>query len=75
MQFDQMVAQMRENANKIRAEDREVLEARIQAVQNQRPREGRGKKLLLSLIPTIGTVALAALGFPLLGASPFGGVM
>jgi hypothetical protein len=75
MQFGQMVVQMRKNAGRIRAEDRKALEVTIQAVQSQWPRAGRGKKLLLSLIPTIGTAALAALGFPLLGASPFGGTM
>jgi hypothetical protein len=71
MQFQQMVEQLRENADKIRAEEREALEAMIRKVQDEKPKEGRGKKLLIGLASVIGKVSLAALGFPLLGMMPF----
>lgn len=78
VQFDEMVAQMRENADKVRQEDRVALEARIREIQEEQRganKKGRGKRLLMSLVPSIGKVALAALGFPLLGPSPFGGLV
>lgn len=75
MVFEQMVPQMRANADKVRAEERQSMEARIREAGAARPKNGRGKQLLLSLVLTIGKVALAALGFPLLGGSPFGGLI
>ena len=75
LHFEGIVAQIRANAEKVRWEERQATETRIRELEDQKKKKGTGKKLLLSLVPTIGKVALAALGFPLFGMSPFPGLM
>ena len=74
MHFDEIIAQIRANADKVRTEDREAIEAKIRELEASKSKKGKGKRLLLGLVPLIGQIALGALGFPLLGSSPFSGL-
>ncbi|ETI29374.1 hypothetical protein G647_01827 [Cladophialophora carrionii CBS 160.54] len=86
MRFDEVVATIRANVEKVRHEDRIAFEAaiaRVEAETHHRPQKpqkpgggggggksDRTKRLLLGLLPTVGSVALAAVGLPL-GLNPF----
>jgi macrodomain Ter protein organizer (MatP/YcbG family) len=72
MKFEQVVAQMKENESKVRAEDREAFEKKLQQIMQEKEpqKKGRTKRLLKTLLPIIGKVALSVLTFPLLGGLP-----
>ncbi|EXJ59776.1 hypothetical protein A1O7_03923 [Cladophialophora yegresii CBS 114405] len=84
MRFDEVVATIRANVEKVRHEDRIAFEAAIARIEaeSQKPQKpqkpgssgggksDRTKRLLLGLLPTVGSVALAAVGLPL-GLNPF----
>lgn len=69
LRFEAIVAQLRENMTRVREEDRTVLEEQIQSAEKERNKQGRGKKLLLGLLPLVGNVVLSALGFGMLGGA------
>lgn len=73
MHFDGIVSQMRANEHKVRAEEREALEKKIKELEKKPSKKGLGVKLLLGILPMLGSVAMAALGFPMLG-NPFSGL-
>jgi hypothetical protein len=72
MKFEQVVAQMKENESKVRAEDREAFEKKLQQIMQEKEpqKKDRTKRLLKNLLPIIGKVALSVLTFPLLGGLP-----
>ncbi|KAJ9626206.1 hypothetical protein H2203_003838 [Taxawa tesnikishii (nom. ined.)] len=67
LEYDEAIARLKANENKLRREQREVLEQKIQE-QSKKPKKERTViKLLLSLLPVLGSVAFGLLGLP----SPF----
>jgi len=74
MNFDQIVSKMRANEEDLRKEERAFLEQKIQELQAKPAKKGRGKSLLISCASVIGSVGMAALGFPMLG-NPIGGLL
>ncbi|EHY53394.1 hypothetical protein HRR83_003601 [Exophiala dermatitidis] len=80
MRFEQIVTQLKENMTKLRQEDQKLIEEAIANAQKEHdklPAKGRkrdmGKKLLLGLLPLVGNVVMAAMGFGFIG-NPFAGI-
>jgi hypothetical protein len=69
LEFEQIVATLLANQDKVRAEERRFLEETIADLQKQKEakgsKKGFGKALLMTLIHGLGTVAVSVL-FPLL---------
>lgn len=74
LEFEQIVATLLANEDKVRSEERHFLEQTIANLQKQKETKGSGglgKALLMSLTTGLGGIAMSLLGFPLLG-NPFG---
>lgn len=76
LEFEQIVAQLLENQDKVRADERRFLEQTIDELRQQKSKthgskKGLGKTLLVNLAGGLGGIAMSLLGFPLLG-NPFG---
>lgn len=73
MRFDQIVAQLRKNANKVRVEERLYLEEKINEVEKKPTKtKGKGVRILCKVAPMLGSVAMSLLGFPMLLGDPSG---
>lgn len=73
MHFDQIVAQLRQNSDKVRAEERIFLEEKIREVEAKpTKKKGKGVKILCKIAPLLGSVAMSLLGFPMLLGDPSG---
>jgi len=75
MQFDAIVAKLRANEGKVREEERLFLQEQIRQAQARPASNGRGTDLLMSVGKVVGSVAMSALGFPVLMGNPFSGLM
>lgn len=62
LDFDKLVAQLVANQDKLRAEQRLAMQAEIEAMKKQKKERRTGPKLLVSLVPILGSVVLGALG-------------
>lgn len=78
MHFEAIVARLKENEGKVRAEERQFLQAQIQEAQAQAAQShsltGSGTKLLVSIASVVGSVAMTALGFPMILGNPLSGL-
>lgn len=73
MRFDQIVAQFRKNADKVRVEERLYLEEKINEVEKKPTKtKGKGVQILCKVAPMLGSVAMSLLGFPMLLGDPSG---
>ena len=72
LDYDRVVAKLSADKDKLRNEQIKMLEAKIEESKRKPPKERTALKLLLSLVPVLGTVALGLLGIPL-SAGSFGG--
>lgn len=73
MHFDQIIAQLRHNSDKVRAEERIFLEEKIKEVEAKpAKKKGKGVKILCKVAPMLGSVAMSLLGFPMLLGDPSG---
>jgi hypothetical protein len=73
LDFDHTVAQLMANQDKLREEQRLSMLAEIALMQKQKKEKRSGVKLVLSLVPLLGTMVFGALGIPLgVGESVFG---
>lgn len=73
MHFDQIIAELRKNSDKVRVEERLYLEEKIQEVEKKPTKtKGKGKKFLCKIAPILGSVAMSLLGFPMLLGDPSG---
>lgn len=73
MHFDQIIAQLRQNSDKVRAEERIFLEQKIREVEAKpTKKKGKGVKILCKVAPLLGSVAMSLLGFPMLMGDPSG---
>lgn len=73
LDFDHTVAQLMANQDKLREEQRLSMLAEIALMQKQKKEKRSGVKLVLSLVPLLGTMVFGALGIPLgVGDSLFG---
>ncbi len=84
MHYEQIIAHLRENAHKVRKEERTFLEEKINEVESasagpsdttttkKMSKRGKGVKILCKLAPILGSVAMSCLGFPMLLGDPSG---
>lgn len=73
LDFESTAAKLLADKDKLRREQVEVLEAKIEEMKKKPAKERSGKKLLMSLLPMVGTVVLGLIGIPL-GFGPLGGL-
>jgi len=66
LQFEGIVAELRNNEYKIRNEQRLYLEQKIAELEKGK-KKGSGTRLLVQLTGTLGALAMGVLGFPMLG--------
>ncbi|KAK5120260.1 hypothetical protein LTR85_006466 [Meristemomyces frigidus] len=71
--FEETAAKLLADKSKLRREQAVVLQDKIDDMKKQPKKERTGKKLLLSLLPVLGTVAMSLIGIPL-GFGPLGGL-
>lgn len=71
LDFDHTVEQLMANQDKLRAEQRLAMEHEIASMKQQKSEKRSSVKLVLSLIPLLGSVTLAALGIPMSGMGDF----
>jgi len=63
--YDEVVAQLKANESKLRQEQKDAVKAKI-AEMNQEPSKKKSAlKLVMSLLPIVGSVVLGVLGIPL----------
>lgn len=73
MRFEEIVAQLRKNSNKVRVEERLYLEEKIKELEKKPTKtKGKGMKILCSIASMLGSVAMSLLGFPMLLGDPSG---
>jgi flagellar motor component MotA len=65
MDFDHTVEQLMANQDKLRTEQRLAMDNQIASMKQQKKEKRSSVKLVLSLIPLLGSVTLAALGIPI----------
>jgi predicted GTPase len=75
MNFDDIIARFRRNEGKVREEERICLQQMIQDAKRQPVSSKRGSNLLVSAGMVMGSVAMTALGFPMILGDPFSGIM
>jgi len=75
MNFDDIIARLRRNEGKVREEERICLQQMIQDAKRQPVSSKRGSNLLVSAGMVMGSVAMTALGFPMILGDPFSGIM
>jgi hypothetical protein len=75
MQFEAIVAKLRENQSKVRDEERIYVEEQIKLAEAEPKSSGRKTKLLINIGQVVGSVAMTALGFPMIFGNPFSGIM
>lgn len=69
LDFDHTVEQLMANQDKLRTEQQLAMENEIASMKQQKKEKRSSVKLILSLIPLLGSVTLAALGIPIGGVS------
>ena len=74
MKFEGIVAQLRRYQHKVRPEQQKVIDESIRKAEKSSSKTGKGVKLLLNLLPILGSVAMSLLGFPLFLGNPFGSI-
>ena len=74
MKFEGIVAQLRAHQHKVRPEQQKVIDENIRKAEKSSSKTGKGVKLLLNLVPILGSVAMSLLGFPIFLGDPFGAI-
>lgn len=64
LDFDNTVATLLANQEKLREEQREAMHVRIEAEKRKPKSKQSGGELVMELVSTLGTVALSAMGIP-----------
>ncbi|WPH02106.1 P-loop containing nucleoside triphosphate hydrolase protein [Acrodontium crateriforme] len=62
LNFEETVKKLKENEAKLRKEQREAMQAEIDAMKKKPKKDRTAVKLLLALLPTVGSIVLALLG-------------
>lgn len=65
LDYEETVATLTANQDMLREEQRVRMQAEIDSMQKQKKEKRSGVKLVLSLLPMLGTVVLSAIGIPL----------
>lgn len=73
MRFEEIVAQLRKNSDRVRVEERHYLEEKIQELE-KKPTKTKSKsvKILSTVASMLGSVGMSLLGFPMLLGDPSG---
>jgi hypothetical protein len=72
--YEEIVARLEANNSKLRQEQQNVIDAKIQEMNRKDKRDRSGIRLVLGLLPLVGTVIFGVLGLPNpLSASGSGG--
>jgi hypothetical protein len=75
LQFDAIIAQLMQNAERLRPEEREEVKVKVHEARKKPHRKGKAAALLINLSSLLGSVAMSVLGFPMLLGDPIGGIM
>lgn len=73
LDFNETAAMLLADSDKLRKEQVEALQATIDEMKQKPKKERTGKKLLLSLLPVLGSVVMGLIGIPF-GIGPLGGL-
>jgi len=68
LEYDEVIAQLKANEAKLRREQRDAIDAEIAKMDKKDKKERTGLKLVLGLVPLVGSVVFSLLGLP----SPMG---